>query len=79
MFDGWKVMTIVRNNLLTRPILFRWEELHALASEPVESHVFLAEQFNDAVNGLYTTLTTFSVCNAIPAGGTPLTDLTLLL
>uniref|UniRef100_A0A7N5ZVS4 von Willebrand factor A domain containing 2 n=1 Tax=Anabas testudineus TaxID=64144 RepID=A0A7N5ZVS4_ANATE len=46
----------------------RWEELHALASEPVESHVFLAEQFSDAVNGLYTTLTTFSVCNATPTG-----------
>lgn len=52
-------------------LLSRWEELHALASEPVESHVFLAEHFNDAVNGLYTTLTTFSVCNATPAGGIP--------
>lgn len=46
----------------------RWEELHALASEPMESHVFFAEHFFDAVNGLYTTLTTFSVCNATPAG-----------
>ncbi|KAK5850882.1 hypothetical protein PBY51_001720 [Eleginops maclovinus] len=46
----------------------RWEELHALASEPMESHVFFAEHFNDAVNGLYTTLSTFSVCNATPAG-----------
>ncbi|XP_076616750.1 von Willebrand factor A domain-containing protein 2 [Chaetodon auriga] len=46
----------------------RWEELHALASEPMESHVFFAEHFYDAVNGLYTTLTTFSVCNATPAG-----------
>ncbi|XP_042253358.1 von Willebrand factor A domain-containing protein 2 isoform X3 [Thunnus maccoyii] len=46
----------------------RWEELHALASEPMENHVFFAEHFYDAVNGLYTTLTTFSVCNATPAG-----------
>ncbi|XP_069547811.1 von Willebrand factor A domain-containing protein 2 [Brachyistius frenatus] len=46
----------------------KWEELHALASEPMESHVFFAEHFYDAVNGLYTTLTTFSVCSATPAG-----------
>ncbi|KAM6898646.1 von Willebrand factor A domain-containing protein 2 [Lycodopsis pacificus] len=46
----------------------KWEELHALASEPMESHVFFAEHFADAVNGLYTTLSTFSVCNATPAG-----------
>ncbi|XP_054623844.1 von Willebrand factor A domain-containing protein 2 [Dunckerocampus dactyliophorus] len=46
----------------------RWEELHALASEPMESHVFFAEHFHDAVNGLYTTLTTISLCNATPAG-----------
>ncbi|CAG12610.1 unnamed protein product, partial [Tetraodon nigroviridis] len=44
----------------------RWEELHALASEPVENHVFFAEHFYDAVNGLYTTLATFSVCSATP-------------
>ncbi|XP_008275797.1 von Willebrand factor A domain-containing protein 2 [Stegastes partitus] len=46
----------------------KWEELHALASEPMESHVFFAEHFYDAVNGLYTTLSTFSVCSATPAG-----------
>ncbi|KAG7227916.1 hypothetical protein INR49_013710 [Caranx melampygus] len=46
----------------------RWEELHAVASEPMESHVFFAEHFYDAVNGLYTTLATFSVCNSTPAG-----------
>uniref|UniRef100_A0A8C4I061 von Willebrand factor A domain containing 2 n=1 Tax=Dicentrarchus labrax TaxID=13489 RepID=A0A8C4I061_DICLA len=46
----------------------RWEELHALASAPMESHVFFAEHFHDAVNGLYTTLTAFSVCNATPTG-----------
>ncbi|KAM4715806.1 von Willebrand factor A domain-containing protein 2 isoform 2-T2 [Anableps anableps] len=45
-----------------------WEELHALASEPVESHVFFAEHFLDAVNGLYTTLSMVSFCNATPAG-----------
>ncbi|XP_055085760.1 von Willebrand factor A domain-containing protein 2 [Periophthalmus magnuspinnatus] len=46
----------------------RWEELHDMASEPIESHVFFAEHFYDAINGLYTTLTTFSVCNATPIG-----------
>ncbi|XP_055006345.1 von Willebrand factor A domain-containing protein 2 [Boleophthalmus pectinirostris] len=46
----------------------RWEELHDMASEPVESHVFFAEHFYDAINGLYTTLTTFSVCSATPSG-----------
>ncbi|XP_034070312.1 von Willebrand factor A domain-containing protein 2 isoform X2 [Gymnodraco acuticeps] len=49
----------------------KWEELHALASEPMESHVFFAEHFNDAVNGLFTSLSTFSVCNAIPEVGIP--------
>lgn len=59
-------------SLYTKPSLyvFRWEELHALASEPTESHVFLAEHFHDGVNGLYTTLSTFSFCNATPAGWT---------
>ncbi|KAF3853628.1 hypothetical protein F7725_014316 [Dissostichus mawsoni] len=38
---------------------------------PMESHVFFAEHFNDAVNGLFTSLSTFSVCNAIPAVGIP--------
>ncbi|XP_030631036.1 von Willebrand factor A domain-containing protein 2 [Chanos chanos] len=46
----------------------RWEELHMLASSPVESHVFFAEHFRDAVNGLYTALTTSSVCTAVPSG-----------
>ncbi|XP_037546982.1 von Willebrand factor A domain-containing protein 2 [Nematolebias whitei] len=46
----------------------KWEELHSLASEPTESHVFFAEHFQDAINGLYTTLSTFLVCNATPAG-----------
>ncbi|KAI1887214.1 hypothetical protein AGOR_G00203860 [Albula goreensis] len=46
----------------------RWEELHALASEPTELHVLFAEHFYDAVNGLYSALTTSSVCNAVPTG-----------
>jgi len=49
----------------------RWAELHELASAPLESHVFFAEHFADAVNGLCTTLTTFSVCNATPTGKLP--------
>ncbi|XP_051883598.1 von Willebrand factor A domain-containing protein 2, partial [Pristis pectinata] len=44
----------------------RWEELNLLASEPIESHVLFAEHFDDAVNGLYTTLTSSDVCSAIP-------------
>ncbi|XP_012987431.3 von Willebrand factor A domain-containing protein 2 isoform X2 [Esox lucius] len=46
----------------------KWEELHALASVPMEKHVFFAEQFHDAINGLYTSLTTNSVCTAMPTG-----------
>uniref|UniRef100_A0A673IR54 von Willebrand factor A domain-containing protein 2-like n=1 Tax=Sinocyclocheilus rhinocerous TaxID=307959 RepID=A0A673IR54_9TELE len=46
----------------------RWEELRKLASSPSDSHVFFAEHFSDAVNGLFTTLTTSSVCTAVPSG-----------
>uniref|UniRef100_W5N2C8 von Willebrand factor A domain-containing protein 2 n=1 Tax=Lepisosteus oculatus TaxID=7918 RepID=W5N2C8_LEPOC len=46
----------------------RWEELHILASVPSEQHVLFAEHFDDAVNGLYTTLTSASVCTAVPSG-----------
>lgn len=53
---------------LKKSFVSRWEELHAVASEPMESHVFFAEHFYDGVNGLYTTLSTFSVCNATPQG-----------
>uniref|UniRef100_A0A8D0C636 von Willebrand factor A domain containing 2 n=1 Tax=Salvator merianae TaxID=96440 RepID=A0A8D0C636_SALMN len=42
----------------------RWEELHALASEPSEWHLLFAEDVDDAANGLYTTLTGSAVCNA---------------
>ncbi|XP_028331272.1 von Willebrand factor A domain-containing protein 2 isoform X2 [Gouania willdenowi] len=45
----------------------KWEELQVLASEPMESHVFFAEHFYDAVNGLLTTLSTFSICSSAPA------------
>ncbi|XP_058262477.1 von Willebrand factor A domain-containing protein 2 [Hemibagrus wyckioides] len=46
----------------------RWEELYSLASAPTESHVFFAEHFSDIVNGLYTSLTTSSICSAVPPG-----------
>ncbi|XP_033887065.3 von Willebrand factor A domain-containing protein 2-like [Acipenser ruthenus] len=46
----------------------RWDELHTLASLPTEQHVLFAEHFDDAVNGLYTTLTSTSVCTAVPSG-----------
>ncbi|XP_028651614.1 von Willebrand factor A domain-containing protein 2 [Erpetoichthys calabaricus] len=46
----------------------RWEELHTLASKPSDQHVLFAERFDDAVNGLYTTLTSSTVCSAIPPG-----------
>ncbi|PKU31745.1 von willebrand factor a hypothetical protein [Limosa lapponica baueri] len=41
----------------------RWEELHVLASEPTDQHVFFAGDADDAANGLYSTLTG-SVCSA---------------
>ncbi|XP_067858273.1 von Willebrand factor A domain-containing protein 2 [Heptranchias perlo] len=44
----------------------RWEELYKLASEPTESHALFAEHFDDAVNGLYSTLTSSDVCSAVP-------------
>ncbi|XP_051530634.1 von Willebrand factor A domain-containing protein 2-like [Myxocyprinus asiaticus] len=46
----------------------RWEELRNLASSPSDTHVFFAEHFSDAVNGLFTTLTTSLVCTAVPLG-----------
>lgn len=44
--------------------LHRWDELHALASEPTEQHVLFAEDTGDAANGLYTTLTGSATCSA---------------
>ncbi|XP_077205945.1 LOW QUALITY PROTEIN: von Willebrand factor A domain-containing protein 2 [Paroedura picta] len=41
----------------------RWEELHTLASEPTDWHVFFAEDAEDAANGLYTTLTGATICS----------------
>ncbi|XP_021565440.1 von Willebrand factor A domain-containing protein 2 [Carlito syrichta] len=40
----------------------RWEELHALASEPREQHVLLAEQVEDATNGLFSTFSSSDIC-----------------
>ncbi|XP_057591200.1 von Willebrand factor A domain-containing protein 2 isoform X6 [Hippopotamus amphibius kiboko] len=40
----------------------RWEELHTLASEPREQHVLLAEQVEDAANGLFSTLSGSDIC-----------------
>ncbi|XP_070610108.1 von Willebrand factor A domain-containing protein 2 [Erythrolamprus reginae] len=42
----------------------RWEELYALASEPVEHYTLFAEDTDDASNGLYTMLTHSDICNA---------------
>ncbi|XP_036988738.2 von Willebrand factor A domain-containing protein 2 [Artibeus jamaicensis] len=40
----------------------RWEELHTLASEPREQHVLMAEQVEDATNGLFSTLGSSDIC-----------------
>ncbi|XP_058861153.1 von Willebrand factor A domain-containing protein 2-like isoform X4 [Acipenser ruthenus] len=44
----------------------QWKVLHSVASEPSEMYVFFAEHYDDAVNGLYTTLTQSTVCNDVP-------------
>ncbi|KAI4551048.1 hypothetical protein MJT46_020152, partial [Ovis ammon polii x Ovis aries] len=46
---------------LLRPGL-RWEELHSLASDPREQHVLMAEQVDDAANGLFSTLSSSAIC-----------------
>ncbi|KAM4702646.1 von Willebrand factor A domain-containing protein 2 [Rhinophrynus dorsalis] len=46
----------------------RWEELHSLASPPLEEHVLFAEHVDDAVNGLTSSLSNSSACNAVPPG-----------
>ncbi|KAJ8336126.1 hypothetical protein SKAU_G00394690 [Synaphobranchus kaupii] len=43
----------------------KWDVLHTIASEPSEMYVFFAEHYDDAVNGLITTLTQLAVCNDI--------------
>ncbi|XP_013013597.1 von Willebrand factor A domain-containing protein 2 [Cavia porcellus] len=43
----------------------RWEELHVLASEPQEQHVLLAEQVEDATNGLLSALSSSALCSAV--------------
>ncbi|XP_016067685.1 PREDICTED: von Willebrand factor A domain-containing protein 2 isoform X2 [Miniopterus natalensis] len=40
----------------------RWEELHMLASEPREQHVLMAEQVEDATNGLLSRLSSSDIC-----------------
>ncbi|XP_042201325.1 von Willebrand factor A domain-containing protein 2-like [Callorhinchus milii] len=42
-----------------------WEDLKSLASNPSELHVFYAENYDDAINGLFTTLTQSTVCSDI--------------
>ncbi|XP_078090638.1 von Willebrand factor A domain-containing protein 2-like [Mustelus asterias] len=42
-----------------------WKELASLASVPSEMHVLYAEHYDDAVNGLYTTLTQSTVCSDV--------------
>lgn len=46
----------------------RWEELHSLASEPRERHVLMAEQVEDAANGLFSTLSGSAICTAASPG-----------
>ncbi|XP_065118912.2 von Willebrand factor A domain-containing protein 2 [Paramisgurnus dabryanus] len=46
----------------------RWDELRDVASSPSDSHVFFAEHFNDAVNGLLTAFSTSSFASTIPTG-----------
>ena len=46
----------------------RWEELHRLASEPREQHVLMAEQVEDATNGLLSTLSKSAVCTVASPG-----------
>uniref|UniRef100_A0AAA9TWL3 von Willebrand factor A domain-containing protein 2 n=1 Tax=Bos taurus TaxID=9913 RepID=A0AAA9TWL3_BOVIN len=43
-------------------MVFKWEELHSLASEPREQHVLMAEEVDDATNGLFSTLSGSSIC-----------------
>ena len=52
---------------LLRPGL-RWEELHSLASEPREQHVLMAEQVDDAANGLFSTLSSSAICTTASPG-----------
>lgn len=49
------------------PLLCRWEELHAVASEPTEQHVLFAGDASDAANGLYSALSS-SICSVTTPG-----------
>lgn len=46
----------------------RWEELHILASEPTEQHVLMAEQVEDAANGLFSSLSSSAICTITSPG-----------
>ncbi|XP_068953499.1 von Willebrand factor A domain-containing protein 2 [Petaurus breviceps papuanus] len=46
----------------------RWTELHTLASEPKDQHMLFAEHVDDAINGLYSTLSSLAICNATAPG-----------
>ena len=46
----------------------RWEELHSLASDPREQHVLMAEQVDDATNGLFSTLSSSAICTTASPG-----------
>nr|XP_014349269.1 PREDICTED: von Willebrand factor A domain-containing protein 2-like [Latimeria chalumnae] len=42
-----------------------WKALYTLASKPSDLYVFYAEHYDDALNGLFTTLTQATVCNDV--------------
>lgn len=42
-----------------------WNELDTIANHPSDKHVFYAKHYDDAVNGLYTTLTQSTVCSDV--------------
>ncbi|KAM6184133.1 von Willebrand factor A domain-containing protein 2 [Erethizon dorsatum] len=46
----------------------RWEELRTLASAPQEQHMLLAEQVEDATNGLLSTLSSSTLCSTAAPG-----------
>uniref|UniRef100_UPI0035902241 von Willebrand factor A domain-containing protein 2-like n=1 Tax=Myxine glutinosa TaxID=7769 RepID=UPI0035902241 len=44
-----------------------WDELNVMASRPLDLHVFFAELYDDAINGLYTSLTQGRMCVNVPS------------
>lgn len=51
-------------------LVSRWDQLLTLASQPKEQHVLLAEQVDDATNGLLSTLSGSALCTAADPGRT---------